>query len=93
MKMVILIFGLLSGPSLAYGYCSEPGAPYSKPSVPYCSDNVCDSWQTDSYKNEIESQIRKWNDYAEEAIDYAKCKNDELIRDWNEFTSFNKVRR
>jgi hypothetical protein len=43
MKMVILIFGLLSVPSLAYGYCSEPNAPYSKPSAPYCSNNVCNS--------------------------------------------------
>jgi hypothetical protein len=64
--MVILIFGLLSVPSLAYGYCSEPYAPY-------CSDSVCDSWEADSYKNEIESEMRKWNQSAEEAIDYAKC--------------------
>ena len=93
MKIIILIFGLLAFPSFAYGYCSEPNAPYSKPDAPYCSNNVCDSWEANSYKDDIENQMTKWNQYAEEAIDYAKCKKNELINEWNEFTSFNKVRR
>jgi hypothetical protein len=93
MKMIILIVGLLAAPSFAFGYCSEPNSPYSNPSAPYCSDNVCDSWEADSYKDEIESQMRKWNEYAQEAIDYAKCKNKKLISEWSDFVSFNKVRR
>jgi hypothetical protein len=36
--------------------------------------------------------MRQWNSYAEEAIDYAKCKRNELVEEWNEFVSYNKVR-
>ena len=72
MNIIILIFGLLAFPSFAYGYWSEPDAPY-------CSNNVYDSWEANSYKDDIVNQITKWNQYAEEAIDYAKCKKNKLI--------------
>ena len=92
MKMFVLLIGLLAIPSFAFGYCSEPSELYGKPSAPFCIDNICDSWEVDSYKNEIKSQITKWNNYAEEAIEYAECKNNELINEWNEFVAWNKVR-
>ena len=80
--------------SSAFAYCSEPSAPYGgTPSAPYCSDNVCESWTADSFKSEVENYLSKMNEYAEEAIGYAKCQKEEAIDEWNDFARNNKVKR
>ena len=48
---------LMVVPMNLYAYCSEPSAPYSKPSkpsVPYCvneysNTHTCDDWEIQSY--------------------------------------------
>ena len=92
MNIKVLVIGLICFPISAFAYCSEPDQPYSNPSPPYCYDNVCESWEVDSYRDDVERNMRKWNSYAEEAIDYAKCKRNELVEEWNEFVSYNRVR-
>lgn len=81
---ILLMFPISSN---AAAYCSEPSTSssppsgpgsYSKPSAPYCMANysytrehTCDSWEIDSYIDEVNEYIRKLNDFSNEAQDYA----------------------
>ena len=83
-----LIIFLMVVPMNLYAYCSEPSAPYSKPSkpsVPYCvneysNTHTCDDWEIrsynddiDSYRYEVESYIDQLQQYVNDASDYANC--------------------
>jgi hypothetical protein len=57
-------------------YGSTPSAPsiFSKPDVPYCLNeysysgrHTCDSWEIDSYFNDVNNYISNLNNYVEEA--------------------------
>jgi hypothetical protein len=91
MRTLLIALGLILLSSAAFGFCLEPSAPYGSPSAPFYYDNICDSWAVDSYRDELEGQLSELNNYAEEAIDYAECKRNKLIGEWNEFVSQNKV--
>jgi hypothetical protein len=71
-----------------YAFCSEPSAPYwkpSKPSVPYCvneyaNTHTCDDWviesyysDLDSYRYEVQRYINELQQYVSNASDYANC--------------------
>ena len=94
--LTIVIVGLFISGS-ANAYCSEPSVPnippsYGKPSPPFCMSeyqftrkHTCDSWEIDSYFNEVNDYIRKLNNYvqeatsfANEASEYAKCEANDV---------------
>lgn len=95
LRYIILVI-MLSGfayPSLAYGYCFEPSAPYYepvKPITPWCvntltNTHTCDDWEIDSYissmrnyEYEVSQYIDDLNQYIEEAVAYAQCKINNL---------------
>lgn len=66
-----------SEPSLSISAPSAPGT-YDKPDVPFClsgfsysREHTCESWELESYKDEVEDYIRKLNDYANETVTLA----------------------
>ena len=82
-------FVALFSPSLANAYCYEPGAPSvpygGPPDAPYCFNewnktHTCDSYEIDSWIDEVNDYIRDMANYAEEAksfandaVAFAKC--------------------
>src|SRR3989338_2224826 len=78
-KKVFLFIMFILLPVLVHAYCSEPSEPFDRvPSSPFCADTFggvgdCDQWVIDKYKREIEDYIEEWQEYAEDAIDYANC--------------------
>lgn len=94
MKFVaLLVVSAAMGTGPAMAYCSQPSAPYSRPSaptVPYCvntwdNSHTCDDWQIDSYnqslrmyRSEVEDYVRALQRYVDEAVEYAQCEIREL---------------
>lgn len=73
-------FSALFSPSLAHAYCYEPSAPSAPyggpPAAPYCFNewnktHTCDSYEIDSWIDEVNDYIRDMVNYAEEAQAYA----------------------
>ena len=87
-RFALLLLMSLAFATNAVAFCSEPSAPWGKPSkpmVPYCvneytNTHTCSDWEIDnyysdleSYNDEVQSYIRQLNDYIDEAVEYAKC--------------------
>ena len=77
----------------SYAYCSQPSAPYSKPSkptVPFCvnewsNTHTCDDFTIQNYNNNLESYryevqnyVRELQRYVDNAVAYANCEIDNL---------------
>ena len=71
---------VLLAPSLVNAFCSEPSAPSAPyggpPDAPYCFNewnktHTCDSYEIDSWIDEVNDYIRGMANYAEEAQAYA----------------------
>jgi hypothetical protein len=90
--LIIAVIGLLFTTN-AMAFCSEPSAPWgkpSKPTVPYCvneytNTHTCSDWEIDNYYSDLESYsydvqsyIRQLNDYIDEAVEYAQCEVNSL---------------
>lgn len=87
-RIVIAALALAVSSLPAFAYCSEPSAPYGKPTrpdTPYCvntftNTHTCDDWEIDRYNSEIrsfksdyETYVRRLRDYVDEAVEYAEC--------------------
>ena len=90
--LISFIF-LLSFTSDAISWCSEPSAPYYKPSKPYtpaCVNefsrtHTCSAFELNSYNDDIErynrdvnSYIRDLQRYVDDAFKYAECEINSL---------------
>lgn len=104
MRLALPIFGLLallySGES--HAFCAEPRPPsapwHDPPTAPICSGygslSDCDSWEIESFRNEVQDFIYEMQNYADEAarfysnaVDYANCQAEEALDNWNAFAS------
>ena len=76
-----------------YAYCSQPSAPYfkpSKPTVPFCvnewsNTHTCDDFTIQNYNNNLESYryevqnyVIELQRYVDNAVAYANCEIDNL---------------
>ena len=93
MKMLVTAMIMLALVAPVQAYCSDPSAPYSKPSkpmTPFCinelmNTHTCSNFEIDMYNSEIDrfnSDLRRYIDdlqtYLDEAQEYAKCEIEEL---------------
>lgn len=87
-ELVIVFIALFSFSMNASAFCSEPSAPFSKPtkpSAPYCvnewnNTHDCDEWtinnyysELENYQYEVERYIKELEQYVQSATDYAEC--------------------
>jgi hypothetical protein len=82
---IFFMFFILGGAGGAYAFCSNPSfysnapdPPYGKPSAPFClsgykfsGTHECDSWEIDSYIDDINRYIRELGNYVDEAVSFA----------------------
>ena len=86
-SLIALMF-IGAGVGSATAFCSQPSPPMFKPTpprVPFCVDtfsntHTCDTWEINSYNNdvetynrEVEDYIDNMQDYVDDAVAYAKC--------------------
>ena len=80
MLQIAATHAALLAPSLVNAFCYEPSAPSAPyggpPDAPYCFNewnktHTCDSYEIDSWIDEVNDYIRDMANYAEEAQAYA----------------------